>query len=283
MSSTGLIQQGNRRTGGRANSFWLSRRTLDPAKALWISRVSALVILMTVLVSAFISGIFGMAGGLILIGVLAAMLPVATAMLVHGAVQLVSNGYRAFLWRKYILWGTFGRYAIGAAAGFIALLANAWRPEARAVYLFLGLTALLIWLPTSWIRMDIFKRGQAELAGFGVQALNTLGGVAGPQLDIFFVTTDIDRRAIVATKSVTQMLAHLVKIAFRGVRVIGATGDSTFPPVWFFALAVSLSMLGTALGGKLLERMSDVDFKRAMKWLVTAIGAVMLLKAAEWL
>ena len=37
------------------------------------------------------------------------------------------------------------------------------------------------------------------------------------------------------------------------------------------------------LGGKLLERMSDIDVKRAMKWLVTAIGAAMLLKAAGWL
>ena len=248
-----------------------------------MSSVSALVILVTVLVSAFISGIFGMAGGLILMGVLAAMLPVATAMIVHGAVQMVSNGYRAFLWRKFIHWGVFGRYAIGAAAGFVALLAIAWRPEARAVYLFLGLTALLVWLPTRWIRLDILKRGQAELAGFGVQALNTLGGVAGPLLDIFFVTTAMDRRAIVATKSVTQVLAHLVKIVFWGVPVIAAAGGGAFPPVWFFVLAVPLSMLGTTLGGKLLERMSDVDFKRAMKWLVTAIGAVMLLKAAEWL
>ena len=112
-----------------------------------MSSVSALVILVTVLVSAFISGIFGMAGGLILMGVLAAMLPVATAMIVHGAVQMVSNGYRAFLWRKYINWSVFGRYAIGAAAGFVALLAIAWRPEARVVYLFLGLTAMLGWLP----------------------------------------------------------------------------------------------------------------------------------------
>lgn len=248
-----------------------------------MSSVSALVILVTVLVSAFISGIFGMAGGLILMGVLAAMLPVATAMIVQGAVQMVSNGYRAFLWRKYINWSVFGRYAIGAAAGFVALLAIAWRPEARVVYLFLGLTALLVWLPTNWIRLDILKRGQAELAGFGVQALNTLGGVAGPLLDVFFLTTAMDRRAIVATKSVTQVLAHLVKIVFWSVPVIAAAGGGAFPPVWFFVLAVPLSMLGTALGGKLLERMSDVDFKRAMKWLVTAIGAVMLLKAAEWL
>ncbi|MFN7165079.1 MAG: TSUP family transporter [Hyphomonas sp.] len=247
-----------------------------------MSSVSALVILVTVLVTAFISGIFGMAGGLILMGVLAAMLPVATAMVVHGAVQMVSNGYRAFLWRRYIDWRVFRRYALGALAGFLVLLVIAWRPEARAVYLFLAATAMLVWLPKSWIRLDILKRGQAELAGFAVQALNTLGGVAGPLLDIFFVTTDMDRRAIVATKSVTQVLAHLVKIVFWSVPVIAAAGGAAFPPVWFFVLAVPLSMLGTTLGGKLLERMSDVDFKRAMKCLVTAIGAAMLLKAAGW-
>ena len=248
-----------------------------------MSCVPALVILVTVLVTAFISGIFGMAGGLILIGVLAALLPVATAMVVHGAVQMVSNGYRAFLWRQYIDWRVFRRYALGALAGFLVLLAVAWRPEARAVYLFLGLTAMLVWLPKGWLRLDILQRGQAELAGFTVQALNTLGGVAGPLLDIFFVTTEMGRRAIVATKAVTQVLAHLVKIVFWSLPVIAAAGEAAFPPVWFFVLAVPLSMLGTALGGQLLERMSDIDFKRAMKWLVTAIGAAMLLKASGWL
>lgn len=241
------------------------------------------VILIATLLTAAISGVFGMAGGLILMGVLAAMLPVATAMVVHGAVQMVSNGYRAFLWRQYIDWRVFRRYALGALSGFLVLLLVAWRPEARAVYLFLGLTAMLVWLPKSWLRLDILQRGQAELAGLAVQALNTLGGVAGPLLDIFFVTTDMDRRAIVATKSVTQVLAHLVKIVFWGVPVMAAAGEAAFPPVWFFVMAVPLSMLGTTLGGKLLERMSDVDFKRAMKWLVTAIGAAMLLKAAGWL
>lgn len=243
-----------------------------------MSALTASIILGTVLVTAFISGIFGMAGGLILMGVLAAMLPVATAMVVHGAVQMISNGYRAYLWRKFINWPVFRRYALGALAGFLVLLAVAWRPEARAVYLFLGLTAMLVWLPKARIRLDILQRGQAELAGFAVQALNTLGGVAGPLLDIFFVTTDMDRRAIVATKSVTQVLAHLVKIAFWSLPVIAAAGAAAFPPAWFFVLAVPLSMLGTTLGGKFLERMSDVDFKAIMKWLVTAIGVVMLAR-----
>ncbi len=245
-----------------------------------MSPIAAAIILATVLVTAFISGIFGMAGGLILMAVLAALLPVATAMVVHGAVQMVSNGYRAYLWRGYIDWRVFRRYAAGSVVAFLLLLAIAWRPEAQAVYLFLGFTAMLVWLPKRLISLDILKPGQAEIAGFSVQALNTLSGVAGPLLDIFFITTAMDRRAIVATKAVTQVLAHLVKIAFWSVPLIAAAGSAAFPPVWLFVMAVPLSMLGTTLGGKLLERMSDVDFKAALKGLVTLIGAVMLARGS---
>lgn len=244
--------------------------------------VAAFVILLTVVVTAFISGIFGMAGGLILMGVLAALLPVATAMVVHGAVQMVSNGYRAFLWRAFIDWRIFRRYAAGSLAALALLVAVAWRPEAQAVYLLLGLTSMLVWMPKNSLVLDVQRRGQAELAGFLVQALNTLSGVAGPLLDMFFVATEMDRRAIVATKAATQVLAHLVKIGFWSVPVIAAAGGGAFPPLWFFVLAIPLSMLGTTLGGRVLEQMSDVNFKRWTKYMVTAVGAAMLAKAAGW-
>ena len=72
------------------------------------------IILVTTLLTAFVSGIFGMAGGMILMAVLVALMPVATAMIVHGAIQMVSNGYRAVLWRRHIKWGIFARYAAGS-------------------------------------------------------------------------------------------------------------------------------------------------------------------------
>src|SRR3954463_13626565 len=49
--------------------------------------------------TAFLSGLFGMAGGLILIGVLLALMPLPTAMVLHAITQMASNGWRAFLWR----------------------------------------------------------------------------------------------------------------------------------------------------------------------------------------
>lgn len=248
-----------------------------------MSPIVAAIILVTVLVSSFLSGIFGMAGGVILMGVLATLVPVATAMMIHGAVQMISNGYRAFLWREHINWRIFRRYALGSAVAVLLLFALSWRPDKQTVYVLLGLVAMLVWLPRKLLDLDIQKRFQAEGAGFVVQALNTMAGVAGPLLDQFFVRTDMLRHEIVATKAVTQVLAHFVKILFWSVPVIAAAGVQALPPWWLILAAAPLSMLGTTLGGKVLDRMSDVNFKRGMKYLVTAIGAVMLMKAAGWL
>jgi len=248
-----------------------------------MSPIAAAIILVTVLVTSFLSGIFGMAGGIIFMGVLATLVPVATAMMIHGAVQMISNGYRAFLWREHINWRIFRRYALGSAVAVLLLFALSWRPDKQTVYVLLGLVAMLVWLPKKLIDLDIQKRFQAEGAGFVVQALNTMAGVAGPLLDQFFVRTDMTRHAIVATKAVTQVLAHFVKILFWSVPVIAAAGVQALPPWWLILGAAPLSMLGTTLGGKVLDRMSDVNFKRGMKYLVTAIGAVMLMKAAGWL
>ena len=241
---------------------------------------SALIVLAATLITAFISGIFGMAGGLILMGVLTALLPVATAMIVHGVIQMVSNGWRAFLLRKHIDWSVFVRYLIGSVVAIALLFAVAWRPDKTMVYLLLGLVPMLVWVPRKWVELDIQKRGQAEAAAVAVQSLNTLAGVSGPLLDLMFVQTDMSRQSIVATKAVTQVVAHSVKIAFWSAPMIAATGLSAMPPVWLFALAIPLSMTGTWLGGRVLEQMSDVNFKRWMRWLVTVIGVVYLARAA---
>ena len=48
-------------------------------------------------VTSFISGIFGMAGGMLLIGFLLAVLPVPVAMVFHGIIQIAANAWRAWL------------------------------------------------------------------------------------------------------------------------------------------------------------------------------------------
>ena len=56
--------------------------------------------------TALLSGVFGMAGGLILVGVLLVVMPLPQAMVLHAVTQMASNGWRALLWRQHIVWKT---------------------------------------------------------------------------------------------------------------------------------------------------------------------------------
>lgn len=230
--------------------------------------------------TATLSGIFGMAGGLVLMGALALVLPVSAAFVTHGVLQLVANGWRAVIHARHVRWDIVGWYALAsaAAAGLVALVA--YTPSKPVLYLLMGLVPGLVWLPQKALRLDAARPPHALVSGFLVTALNLTAGVAGPLLDIFFVRTELTRHAIVATKAATQVFSHLAKILVYGAPLIAAKGGD-MPPWWLFAGAVPLSMLGTVVGGRILERMSDVNFKRWTRWVVTAIGAAYLAQAIQ--
>ena len=100
-----------------------------------MSAMTTLALLAVVLLTATISGVFGMAGGLMLMGALTLVMPVAAAMVTHGAVQLVSNGWRAVLHSKHIAWPIIVFYGLGSAiaAGLLALVT--YEPTKAWVYL----------------------------------------------------------------------------------------------------------------------------------------------------
>jgi len=241
----------------------------------------AAFLIATAFLTATLSGIFGMAGGLVLMGALAFVLPVSAAFVTHGLLQLVANGWRAVLHRKHISWPILLNYAIAAAvaAGCVALVA--FTPSQPLLFLLLGLVPMLVWLPRNWAQLDASRPAHALISGFLVTGLNLTAGVAGPLLDIFFVRTELTRHQIVATKAATQVFSHLAKIIVYGAPLLVAGTTGTLPSLWVFALAIPASMLGTAAGGWVLDRMTDTNFKRWTAWIVTLIGVFYLIKAAN--
>jgi len=245
-----------------------------------VSSPVIILLLFIVLATATISGVFGMAGGLMLMGALTLAMPVSAAMVTHGAVQFVSNGWRAVLHRAHIDWRIILFYGLGsgAAAGVLALVTYA--PTKAWVYLMLGLVPSLAWLPKGIFNLDAAKPSHAALCGLTVTGLNVIAGVSGPLLDVFFVRTELTRHQIVATKAATQAFSHTVKMVFYGVPLLGAAATG-MPPWWFFALAAPLAMIGAWLGGMVLDRMSDVNFLKWTRWIVTAVGVAYLVQAAS--
>ena len=245
-----------------------------------MSLLTAGFILAVALVTSLVSGVFGMAGGLMLMGALALVLPVSAALVTHGLIQMVANGWRAILHRQHVQWRILGLYVIGSAVVAVALALVSYVPSKPLLYLLLGLVPGLTWLPKKVLRLDAAKAPQAVLCGVLVTGLNLLAGVAGPLLDIFFIRTDLTRHRIVATKAATQVFSHLAKVLVYGAPLI-RTGGQGMPPLWVFLVAVPLAMLGTVLGGRILDRLTDKHFLQWTRYIVTAVGVVYLIQAAQ--
>src|SRR3954447_18222539 len=109
-----------------------------------LSASALAVIGVTIVFSSFLSAVFGMAGGMILLGVLLAYLDVASAMILFSTIQFFVNGARVVQWRDYIRWPIFYWYVVGAAFAFIIMWTIAYVPEKATVYLVLGIMPFLI-------------------------------------------------------------------------------------------------------------------------------------------
>jgi len=239
---------------------------------------TGILIIFTAGLCAVISGLFGMAGGLVFMGIIASLMSVSAAMIVHGVVQSVSNGLRSTILREHIRWDILGWQLLGALPAILLMLWVAFTPNKAQLFLVLGLLPLLLWLPKGLLAGDAKKPAHAVLCGALVMGLNLSAGVAGPALDFFYVKTALTRKAIVATKAVTMFASHMVKIAYFGIPLLRAEGLADLPPLWVFALAIPAVVIGTKVGTSLLERFSDVGFRKYTRILVTIVGIVYVLR-----
>jgi uncharacterized membrane protein YfcA len=225
------------------------------------------------LVTSFISGILGMAGGMILMGVLLALLPLPAAMMLHGVSQLAANGWRALLLRHEIDWRVFRGITLGALAALGAFALLQLVVNKAVALIAMGLTPFVGLALPEKLHLNVERRGHSLACGIVCTVIALMAGVSGPILDLFFVRSKMGRHQVVATKAAAQSVGHLLKIAYFGA-IVGVAGGAVAPAA--VALVVALAFIGTSLSRQVLERMSDVSFRLWTRWTVMTIGAVYL-------
>lgn len=228
--------------------------------------------------TAFLSGLFGMAGGLILIGVLLTILPLPSAMVLHAITQMASNGWRAFLWRDYIRWRPVSIYLIGCAIALGAWSITRYVPDKPVALLLLGVTPFMARLTPKGLRPNPNSLWQGTVYGSVCMGLMLMTGVSGPLMDTFFLGGNFGRREVVATKAACQVASHFIKLIYFGSIIDQA---ATLDPV-LAAVAVAASMLGTTLARRILEAMSDVQFRTWANRLITTV-ACYYIAYGSWL
>ncbi len=242
-------------------------------------QVGALIVLAAFLTS-ILSGIFGMAGGLIFMGLLAWLLPAAFALALHGLIQFASNLWRVILHRVHVVWNVLLWFGTGAAAAILFFTLVIFTPTKFYVFLGLGLLPILVWLPERWVRLDATKRWHALGGGFISTGLSLVSGVSGPVTDLLFINTTLNRHQVVATKAVMQAIGHASKVLVYGGLLLSAAAREAIPlPV--SGAAILASMAGIMVGGYILDRISDAHFRTGRRWIVTIVGVTFLFQAAQ--
>ena len=217
------------------------------------------------LLSSFVSGIFGMAGGQIMLASLLLFLPVASALVVFAAVQVVSGSWRGWLWRHHVNWSLTWKYILGSLAAYGVMLFVSFVPTKPMVYLGIGLMPFAAYaLPKSFMP-DITRPGAAYFCGAFVMTLQLSVGQGGNILDVFFQASPLDRKTVVATKAVTQLFSQVVRIFYFGAFATEAVAEI---PIWAWACLMATAIGGTSLAPIVLHRMTDANFRKYTKTII---------------
>jgi uncharacterized membrane protein YfcA len=228
-------------------------------------------------VTAVLSAIVGMAGGITLLAIMLLFLPPLLAIPLHGVIQLASNGSRAWIQRQHVDRGILQRFGLLLLPmGAVGIAVAQELPEA-VVRAAIGVFVLMAtWAPGALLlgthpeNIDRNRRflGLGAAAGF----LNVTIGATGPMIAPFFLNLDLDRRELVGTKAGCQVLGHLSKILLFGLA--GFAFEEHLPLLLGATIGV---VAGTWLGSRLLDRVSETHFGILYRSVLTLIALRLIM------
>jgi uncharacterized membrane protein YfcA len=198
----------------------------------------------------------------------------------HGAVQLVSNGSRAWFLRRHVVRPILWRYsALLIPGGLIGLALVTRLPPELVRALIGGFVLLATWAPRLLLlgvdpeHTDPHRR--FIWLGGAIGMLNMAIGATGPLAAPFFLNLGLPRQGLVGTSAACQCVGHLVKIALFGLA--GFAFGSWLLPLALLAGAV---VAGTWVGTQLLDRVGEGLFVTLYKTLLTLIALRLLMVEA---
>lgn len=224
------------------------------------------------LATSILSAVVGMAGGIVLLSVMLLFLPPLVAIPLHGVIQLVSNGSRAWIQRRHVETRILGYYAVLLLPFAFAGLVIARSLEPPVTRALIGAFVLVATHAPGWLLIGshpeaIDPRRRFLLLGGIVGLLTTTIGATGPLIAPFFLNLGLTRQSLIGTKAASQTLGHMAKIA-----VFGVAGFAFAQYALPLLLLSVMVVVGTWLGSRLLDRVSERAFTLLYKGVLTVIA-----------
>lgn len=226
-------------------------------------------------VTAAISGVLGMGGGITLLGVMTAALPAPWVVPLHGVAQLSSNFTRTIALLPHVVWKVFAIYSVPLVVG-VAGATALWSGDKLTYFRpAIGVFLLLLLL---WRRFSPKLRNPPmwsyAVLGVVVGFAGVWVGATGPMLAPFFLRDDFEKEQVIATKAACQSLMHLLKVP--AFLYLGFDFLAHLPLLGFLVAAV---IFGTLFGRRVLAKISKETFKTLFEALLMIIAVYLLTGA----
>ncbi len=223
-------------------------------------------------VSSFITAAFGIGGGVLLLAVLASLMPPAALIPVHGLVQLGSNASRTALLLRYVFRPALPAFVAGSLIGCALgglIVVDLPRQVVQA-----GVGVFIIWTvlakPPAWLRRWPLLTG-------GISSFLTMFfGATGVFVAGYTKSLELERHGHVATHAALMTVQHMLKVV-----VFGILGFAFGPWLAVIAGMILSGFVGTWAGRFLLNRLSDLNFRRALDIILVLISLRLIWAAVS--
>jgi|TARA_B100000953_G_scaffold297138_1_gene291330 uncharacterized membrane protein YfcA len=243
-----------------------------------------IILIIAALITSSISAVIGMGGGIILLGIMAILIPEGyMAIALHGIIQMVSNGTRTFVFRDHIKKNLISEYLIGALIGL-----------GLSVFIVYGLMHIYDVRSANEIKFDYLKpiiglyilwylylKGPKKkrknklfmIVGFIGGLCSIFVGAVGPLIAPFFLRNDLNKENVIANKAACQIITHIGKIP-----IFIYFFNVNYIEQYTILLPLIISVyVGTTIGKKLLQSITEKIFKMTFKICLTIIAIHLIL------
>jgi uncharacterized membrane protein YfcA len=253
-----------------------------------MSIVAVSVMVVVALATALLSSVTGVAGGVLLLSGLLLVVPAAAVVPLHGTVQLVAGASRVIgFWgdvRRDIAWRFVGGLVPGSLLG--AYLFSVVLDVAPGLLEVLIAVAILVSFfakpnkpkPAAADGAEDAEEtpqrlGQFYVYGFVCGALGIVVGSTGPLVTQGLLRANVVKGEHVATKSLVQATANLIKLPIFGLALSFDYGAYALPLLLMCIAAV----IGTYAGKLVLDRMAPERFVWVAKVLLVLVALKILV------
>jgi len=221
--------------------------------------------------TAALSGVAGIGGGTILIGVLYALgLAPTVAVPLHAAVQFVSNLSRTVAFLKHVEWRAAGWFLLTAAPTPFLVAPLVAQANVSVILLLLAGLILMSLLPS----LDTRPAGATRddrlsflLAGFLNGTLGMFVSATGLFVGRLFLRPEWPKEKVIATLAMTQTLGHLLRVF--GYASVGFAVTARLDLLLPLVVAV---IAGTYAGRQLHRHLDETRFRTLFKGILLVLS-----------